>query len=179
MAKYCTECGNIIQGTSKYCTECGSEINKSTSFEESNNIKSDIEERIHSLMKAYLIYGILSILIATSILFGLQIFNSVIIGGEILIVIGGIFLIIAYELIFKGKKYVTIATTGCIFGVVGSFFPTVEAIRDWYEYSSSIIFPILFFTIFIIYLIFLIATLLWRPKTEGTGGAHKFMIWKK
>ena len=179
MPKYCIKCGSEVDGLTKFCTECGAKLTDETTQQRPVSSNVQILSHIHFMMKAYLVLGIVSILVTLSLLFGFRIANGIILTGEILIILGGVFLIISYELIFKGKKYVASATLGCVCGLFGSFFPTVESLKQWYEYSDSIVFPIMFFIIFFVYLLFLIATLLWRPKYKDVKEGRKFISLKK
>lgn len=166
MVRYCPDCGEKIEGSPKFCRDCGLTLANADDTSKKPVVYQDRHTK--NLKKAYLILGIISIVVSGSIIFGLGISHTTILAGEILLILGGLLLILAYELIYRKIQYVAIVVLGCIFGIAGSFFPTIEAFRDWYFSQSSIIFPMLFIIFLIAYLCLLAVTLLWR-KDQGNS----------
>ena len=163
MVKFCTECGKKIVGKPEHCPECGHVLPVIKSKKVSNATHSIDRSRL--LLKIYLIYGIISIIIALFVMFGFQKWDEkLLLAGGILIIVAGLLLIFSYNQIFHGKKYASIATIGCIIGIVGSFFPAIYFISESLEPITLLIIPIILFTLMIVYIAFLIMTLLWRTK---------------
>ncbi len=78
--------------------------------------------------------------------------------GLILEIVAGIMLLWSYNLVSKGKKFAGIATTGCIFGIIGSLLLGTSV----FSHGGLVIIPTLNWSFLIIYVIVLVLTLAWR-----------------
>lgn len=168
MVKYCPKCGVKIDGKPERCPNCGNilpVIKEERDISKRQKNKNLSEGKTNFLLKAYLVYGVISIIISLFIMFGLRRWeDKLITGGEILIIFAGLILIVAYNQIFHGKQFASIATVGCIFGIAGSFFPGIYSLNYVVDNILLGVVPAIFFMLMIFYLVFLIVTLLWRNK---------------
>lgn len=163
MANYCTKCGGKLEGKPSHCPKCGAEIKYNIKDRKYSRPQSTNHEKI--LLKSYLIFGIIAIIVSLFLIFGMKSWDDkILLSGEILIIFSALFLIVLYNQIFHGKKYAAIATIGCIIGISGSFFPAVLSFDYALNDIIYIVIPAVFFILMIFFLAFLILTLLWRTK---------------
>jgi len=123
-------------------------------------------EKRKTLSTVYIVVGILSIIFSLITLWeyarGYGYLDPILIVIVTLGIVTGILLILAYNSVSKNREFVGLAATGCVLGLVSSFWVILGWLALWaggFSVQADILIFVLYWGLSIIYIVVLVLTL--------------------